>query len=278
MGLDALEYTLVEQFRLTNLKQLEYGKVDISSFKKILTPMIWTSFITGLSPKEHGVTAFYKWDEKWARWLRNFSASIGLGRIKEKGRILEKFGLAHRRIHEDKDLKERGIKTIFDYAEHPIAFSVPSYNEEPSASAFHKTDLLKGYYDGKVTGEEVKKRVWSSFERRKRNLTETLDRDKKWDLLMFYEHGATDLLGHIFRGNLTEMWEIYVQMDLFLKEVKEKIGDETFTLVVSDHGMKPVGRYGVHSSYAFYSSNIPLNLNFPKITDFKDIILEKLRE
>lgn len=59
LGFDGLEYTLVERGPFTNLKQREFGRVDISCCAKKgehpATPMICTSFITGTTPERHGI-------------------------------------------------------------------------------------------------------------------------------------------------------------------------------------------------------------------------------
>ncbi len=39
-------------------------------------------------------------------------------------------------------------------------------------------------------------------------------------------------------------------------------------LIISDHGMKPVGRYGDHSRNGFYSFSQEVGMNTPKITNF----------
>ena len=47
LGIDGLEYNFVERYRLGNLKQMEYGKTDLSDMEEILTPILLGSFITG---------------------------------------------------------------------------------------------------------------------------------------------------------------------------------------------------------------------------------------
>ena len=43
-------------------------------------------------------------------------------------------------------------------------------------------------------------------------------------------------------------------------------------LVISDHGMKPVGRFGDHAGYGFWSTNFKVEVEKPKITFFREII------
>jgi len=62
LGLDALEYDLVEKWNLKNLKQEEYGKTELPIKKEDgylypepATVIIWPCFITGMPPKKMGI-------------------------------------------------------------------------------------------------------------------------------------------------------------------------------------------------------------------------------
>lgn len=81
--------------------------------------------------------------------------------------------------------------------------------------------------------------------------------------------------GHLYRGNLAKMFKCYAKMDKFVDGIKRKDGD-LFLLIVSDHGMKPLGRFGDHSSHSFWSTSIILKQKLTKITDFYYLILDKL--
>ena len=52
LGIDGLEYNLVEEWRLINLMQKKFCKLNLSDFKVIVTPPIWGSMITGIVDKE----------------------------------------------------------------------------------------------------------------------------------------------------------------------------------------------------------------------------------
>ena len=60
LALDALEYNLVTKYKLKPLLQRTYGYIDVSYFKRILTPTIWVSFITGKDPRQHNVRSWWK--------------------------------------------------------------------------------------------------------------------------------------------------------------------------------------------------------------------------
>jgi len=65
--------------------------------------------------------------------------------------------------------------------------------------------------------------------------------------------------------------DYYMKFNTFISDIIKKLENDDIILIVSDHGQKK----GLHTDYGFYSSNIKLYLENPKISDFKDII-EKL--
>ena len=57
LGIDALEYSLVEKWDLKHLKQKEYGKVIVPIYQgagEPVTLVVWPCFITGKEPKDMG--------------------------------------------------------------------------------------------------------------------------------------------------------------------------------------------------------------------------------
>jgi len=75
IALDALEYDLVEESGLESIKQLEYGKIDISIFRDLATPIIWASFVSGKPPEKHGldIKAISHWRSSVIDKLRRLS-------------------------------------------------------------------------------------------------------------------------------------------------------------------------------------------------------------
>jgi len=80
-----------------------------------------------------------------------------------------------------------------------------------------------------------------------------------------------DAIGHLSFGIPAKMQKVYSELESLAEDVKSSSDD--FAMVISDHGMKPVGRYGDHSRNGFYSSNRRLGVSMPKITDFYDIMM-----
>ena len=277
LALDALEYDLVEEFDLENIKQQEYGKIDVSTFKYLATPIIWASFISGLPPEKHGlgIEAIPQWTNLVIEKLRQLSIKMQLGRIKGKGKILEFLGFEHRSLYETtlEEFKKRKIQTLFSLIPNSKALSVPPYQKWIDRET---QLLLRQAVEKEEKISAFEEHMWNIFER-KRDQYVKIIQEGNWNLVMAH-FMFTDLLGHIFAGNLTKMFGVYIRAEQLVEDVKKIVGDETLLLIVSDHGMKTFGKgiYGEHSDHGFYSSNVQLNLVNPKITDFFDLIVKTL--
>lgn len=280
LALDGLEYNLVEEFDLKGIKQREYGKVDISMFKELATPIIWASFITGLPPQKHGL-GIRVWNNLVIEKLRELSIKMKLDRIKGKGKVLTSLGFK-RSIFEDRgafyeriveEFRHRNLRTLFDVIPSAKALSVPPYQKWISRET---SFLMKEALENEKRIEAFENHVWDIFECKRKEYKKAI-REDEWNLFMVH-FMFMDLLGHIYAGNLTKMFGIYAQAEQLVEEVKKIVGKKTFLLVVSDHGMKPIGKgmYGDHSDHGFYSSSVKLSLVNPKITDFFPLIITRL--
>jgi len=79
------------------------------------------------------------------------------------------------------------------------------------------------------------------------------------------------VIGHLSFGVKTKMKLIYSELDEIAKKVRET---RDKILIISDHGMKAIGRFGDHSNYGFWSTNFDVKLEEPKITEFKRVIIK----
>lgn len=230
-AIDALEIKKVEEYDSQNLKQDHYGKTDISDFSEPRTMVLWSSFMTGENKEEEILAKGDK--EMWnTKWPIE--------------------------------------KTFFNEFDNPKIIDLPGYNYD--TDQHHKQrELLKKFFE--VDSEEEKDEVRSKYNKLafdhhkevKDDFLKSLDKDH--DFLLGY-FGLADLVGHLSFGNKTIMKMIYQD----LNEVAKVAADKSDKLIVlSDHGMKPQGMFGDHSSYGFWSTNFA-DLNSPKITDFSDII------
>jgi hypothetical protein len=155
-------------------------------------------------------------------------------------------------------------ETFLQYFNNHKTIDVPafSYKQENHEQ---ERKLLKAYFDKNATVEEYDKLVWKNHEENKREFLKNLG---KHDLLMGY-FDLADAIGHLSFGVYTKMKEVYTELDNLAGKIKNT---DEFILIISDHGMKAIGRYGDHTMNGYYSANKALNLNLPKITDFHNII------
>lgn len=258
--------------------QREYGKVDISMFRELATPTIWASFITGKLPEQHGISTreLRRWRNPIVEKMRKVTIKLGLDRIKGKGKLLTLWGFRTiAREQEDivREFRKQNIQTLFDTIPKAIALSVPPYQtwRDPKTIG-----LMKEVLDGKETKNNFEKQVWRVFKKKREKYLKILSGN--WNLFMTH-FIFTDMIGHMFVGNTERMFEAYLVAEDLVKKTKARISDDTFLLIVSDHGMKQFKKtpYGLHSNHGFYSSNIKLGLHYPKITEFYDIITNMLQ-
>lgn len=125
--------------------------------------------------------------------------------------------------------------------------------------------LLKGFFEEKASIEEYDSVIWRNHEENKRAFFNALG---KHNLVMGYFNLA-DAIGHLSFGVAEKMARVYRELDQIAEGVKTS---DKNLLIISDHGMKAVGRYGDHSHNGFYSFSRDLGLHLPKITSFHNLL------
>jgi len=232
LAFDGLDYRIASKFK--TLRQKEYGLINLKGID-LITPIVWASFVTGLPPNQHGVTA----------------------------QKVRKTGSKNVRI-------KSGVKTIFDL---PKSFPlwVPSINPHPTYWTKEFTNLLLEISIRKQNWIEklriYEKKLLDVFHDQTKEFIKFLNKD--FNLIMAH-FNLLDALGDAIR-KVDQMTHYTLCVSRFVTELKEKLKGRYFMLIASDHGV-------AHQPYAFWSSNIPLNLKNPKITDFYRIILKKHQE
>lgn len=171
--------------------------------------------------------------------------------------------------------KEIPLKTQWEYKVKPQetflkffktykTIDVPAFSYKQQNHA-EERKLLKGYFEDKATIEECDAVVWRNHEENKNEFFDCLGR---FDLIMGY-FDLADFIGHLSFGITEKMAKVYHELDKLAEKVKDA---DDFVLVISDHGMKAVGRFGDHSRNGFYSLNRELGLQLPRVTSFYDSI------
>ncbi len=271
LAYDALEIDLIEKFDFPNLEQKEYGKVDISDFYTVFTPILWGSFLTGenLEPyfREEEGSGFLKkiFRSPYKFLKKNVSGKIAVSTKHHLGKLglVDRVKGTVKSQNVSKDLKK---KTIFDNVGDSIGINIPSFSKKRS-----KETSMKEMIEDKISDSEFQEGVWNCFKKTKKELLQNLDKD-----LVMAWFGPADWMGHVYRGNMEVMKETYSVLNDLAGTVKNRF--DGLVLIVSDHGMKRLGNYGDHTdmNYGFYSSSVELGLKNPKMTDFYDIIKEIL--
>lgn len=234
-AIDALEYEKVEEFDCDNLKQVTYGKTDISEFDQPRTMVLWSSFMTGEN-KEEEILA--KGDREM--WNTKFSLEETFFSNFENPEIIDLPGYSYDR--EQHERERELLKEFFEEAE----------NEED------KKEIRKEYNQH---GLQHHRKIKEKF-------LQTLKKDHDFVLGYF---SAADVIGHLNFGNRTLMKMIYDDLD----EIAEKIGEirDDRLLILSDHGMEGVGMFGDHNSYGYWSFDDECGLERPELTDFADFLV-----
>jgi len=167
------------------------------------------------------------------------------------------------------EFKVKPEQTFLKYFEKYKTIDVPAFSHKPSH--VKERELLKGYFEEKATVEEFDELVWKIHEENKKEFFEALG---KFDLLMGYFNLA-DSIGHLSFGITEKMAKVYQELDQLAEKIKDA---DDHILIISDHGMKAIGRYGDHNRNGFYSFNHKMGLNLPKITNFYDLIRRQLEK
>lgn len=258
IALDCLEYDLVEKWDLKNLKQREYGKVEVPIDEGVgepRSPSIWASFLTGLKKEKD-----FKYRSKFIKFLN---------KIKDKGdysfpspaiiRFFSKF------FSLVKVLPELEDKTFLDEIESKKV-NVPYYDFSKEKSGETWLKFIKG----ELTSKEFKNELEKEFGNVKDEIIDSIKSTSN-QLLMGYT-SFLDSIQHHFYMDMDYLEEKYRETDRFVGKIKDLIGDEVLIIIVSDHG---ADFEGGHSNHGFYSSNQALDLNEPEITDFYELVMER---
>ena len=139
---------------------------------------------------------------------------------------------------------------------------VPSFSFKQHNHAKERKLMREAFAD-KASVDDFDTTVWRHHDENKRELFQSLG---QYDLVMGY-FDLVDAVGHLSYVVSRKMKEVYRELDSIAKEVRSSFDD--VVLIVSDHGMRSVGRYGEHYGYGFFSTNYRSQLHLPRITDFR---------
>lgn len=260
LGIDGLEYNLVKEWRLKNIMQKKYCKLDLSNYNVIVTPPIWGSMLTGKID-----------DEVMKVWVKLAEVLGGEKNIKQKwwAKIGKIFPFSVNYWIWDNIFApliggdpfkttanyvlEKNEPNIFQFFEKPWTNGIPSYGRNVS------TPTQKKLTEKAIAGERMpyKKHIIKQYEKDKLQLFSALDK-QEFDLIFWYTP-LLDNLGHMDMGKpLTLMMKHYLEINEVVGKVKESC-PTSIIYIISDHGMERMepktSAWGMHSHHGFFSSN-----------------------
>lgn len=271
VAFDGLDYELIRRYDCQNIIQSHFGRVDnTTGISSRITPELFASFITGKNYRDHGVFGFYKWGnklyllvERLAHLFIKGDSLLTRRLVRWTNRTFEPLG-GNTRYYNRNDLD---VPTIFDQIPNSRALFVPSYCSE--SVVFFQKAFMEG---GEVA--EARAMLDEAFNERRKVFFDEVE--KGYDLLMYYIF-KVDGYQHLFYDSVRDekvIRSLYLEMDQYAREVKERALEEGFEwiLFMSDHGV-PEGVQ--HNKNAFFSSNLKMDVQQPKITDFFEMITDQ---
>lgn len=177
------------------------------------------------------------------------------------GRNIEKEALAKGLWN----FKVRSEETFFSSFKRWIAIDVPAFTYKQDAHRKER-EAMKNFFEQKINIEEYDEIAMKNHKEDKEEFFSALE--KNYEIVMGY-FALADVIGHLSFGVISKMKLIYQELDEIAARAKERADK---LLIVSDHGMKAIGRFGDHSNYGFWSASWNIKLENPKITDFRKII------
>lgn len=284
LGIDGLEYDLVEEWDLENLMQKEYGKIELPIKKEDgylypepATVIIWPCFITGMPPKKMGIETvkIYPFNFLYKIYLRFLSPKEEKRKtIKDKSiyrKIMDEISNFISLLHLSREPTRKDIKvpTMFETIPNSIHKHIPVYDND----AFPNRGNVVKALENKTYRPIFEMLMMKEFRKRTVEVMKYVDNKEGWKLFMEY-FSLLDSIQHVFYNNAKKIAKYYIMFNEFVGKVRQKIDDDTLLLIVSDHGQKK----GVHTNYGFYSVNEPLEFKNPKLIDFRWIIEDLLKK
>ncbi|RLE88649.1 MAG: hypothetical protein DRJ67_01375 [Thermoprotei archaeon] len=282
LGLDGLDPDLVERWRMDWFKLKFHGRHYVGVLKKLYTPIVWGSILTGLNVEEHG----YGLRELREKRSREAFKSRVLRRL-----YLLRLRLTRRRLGVRKLLVKLGLVNPYPPAimhDHLLArtfleelkargysvaaIEVPSYNESRNEYYRSRIDALAtAPFSRRV--ELVEEALEDTRERVERGVKCV---EEGHDLIFIYTP-LPDVAFHMAVGPTLKVkvwlrsvhYALYEMLRPLMKLARER-GYEV--LMLSDHGFDL--RSGYHSEYGFWSTTVKPPYRPSSILDFHDLVMQ----
>jgi hypothetical protein len=256
LGIDGLEYDLVNEWKLTNIMQKTYSKLNLSDYKVIVTPPIWGSMLTGKIDDEimkiwvkraeiigGGINTKQKWWTKignilppkvdiWV-WDHMFLPLIGGNPFERTANYVI----------------EKNQKNFFQFFKKPWTNGIPGYGKVVDNPTTRR--LLQDAIIGKdIPFRDI---VTNEYNKSKNYLLSTLE--KRENDLIFWYTMILDKFGHVYMKKPLTLMDYYLEINNLVGKIINYY-QESYIYIISDHGMELAwGGWGMHSNKGFFSSN-----------------------
>ncbi|MFA9495223.1 MAG: alkaline phosphatase family protein [Candidatus Bathyarchaeota archaeon] len=275
IGIDGLDYDIVEALELRSLQQEVCGKLSIprECYREIgkgvyspWTPLCWMSIVTGQVPPEELRQEKKKvYSNEGVDWIRRHFGKY-LGFMRGKRKVLMKYGVELSKYKMVETPFIRDMNTIFDLTEKSIDFNIPSYSEGYTLRPFGT----------EAEGMEHLELFDREDKLVKKFIRSLLNRNADYDLFMAYMR-AIDHYGHQKFGT-RDLFNRYKLMDLFIHEIKQRV--DGLLLICSDHGFQKLEGTqtgGRHSDHAFYSLSQSIDVEIDSLLDLYPLVKKALQ-
>jgi predicted AlkP superfamily pyrophosphatase or phosphodiesterase len=265
IAFDGLDYEKIQKYNCKTIMQQEFKKIDLSDMP-LTTGPLWSSFITGKFPEEHGVQKTMNWTDQRVQKFENFMEKLPFTDF-WKGirwtvfRNLDSLNTEVVGAYRD-NLKVDS--TIFDDFEPSISLNVPGNDINTALSTIIISRALGK--DAPLPKDVMERDIDAEHLKRKEETFEALE-DGSFAFLMSHFH-KSDFMQHLYGFSEEKERELYEEFEDLAEKILEYTSEDDLVIFCSDHGLEDGG----HRREAFYSANHELGLDNPHITDFRDIL------
>ncbi|ACV10722.1 conserved hypothetical protein [Halorhabdus utahensis DSM 12940] len=287
VGIDALDPDLVDPDMHPNLTLTSHRAIDTidSHAGEPSTHELWPTIITGLPPSEHGLELDdgVAWENPFLRLgsdLAEFvlpdalQTRIGAWLLTNTGADAFRTPATYygdksiETVFDGRDAKPIGIPNYVvdpdaEDREHALRRSLGDlFERDPEATGGHRSSDPHEFY------EQCMEMAMIRIARARRAL-----RGDRHELVFAYTSGL-DLIGHVTYDLHDLQMDAYAEIDEFVGELRNDLGEDDELLLVSDHGLQD----GVHTSEAMVAgTNETMVDSIDSVLDVRAAIEAELR-
>jgi len=251
VGIDGGTFNLIkpwaEEGKLPNLAKLmnEGAHGNLSSMLPYISPVMWPSFYTGKNPGKHGLFEFLRREPSSYKMIPVLSTDVKSKAIWD---LVNKDGKKVILINVPITFPPRKVDGImitgFLSLEDSIFTYPPELTKELNERGYKIEALRKRFTPGDE--DELLKALNETLEKRSEVALEFIG-NEEWELFIVVFTGSDRIQHYFWRYMDTNdkkygdaILEYYEKLDQEIGKMLEKIDDDTYVVVMSDHGFGPL--------------------------------------